>query len=165
MDIVALLGDRLLRELEFRSVEELDLAESHRQNLDRISFLAMRTYLGSLIAVGLVAADGLGPQDIAGRFGHFESFFDTLLEIGPTARGLVVDNLTGRSGLLAFVFQTPPSDDQIEHIRGLRYGSAAKLGYCRAWAIDVKNTKVHKHRGFPLKIYPSKRFFQETLRQ
>lgn len=88
-----------------------------------------------------------------------------LLDIGTSARGLVVGNLTGRSGLLGSMFQTPPASAQIETIRNLRHGSAAKLGYCLAWAIDVGNSKAHKHCGLPLKVHPSKRFFQEALRQ
>jgi len=163
MDTVALLGDRLRGELGFRALEQEELPESLLRHPGAFTFLGAKTYFGSLVSVGLVAADGLGPEDLGHRFGLFRAVFDQLLEIGPTARGLVVGNLTGRSALLAFVFEAPPTRDQIEGIREFKYGSVAKLGYCRAWAIDVINGKVHKHKGLPLKLYPSKRFFQEAL--
>ena len=165
MDPIAALADRLLYELEFRSVEELEIAKSLPSEFSKLDFLGMRTYFDSLIAVGLVSADDLEAQDVADRFDWFQMFFDRLLEIGPTMRGLVIDNLTGRSGLLGYVFRTPPTRDRIEQIRALRHGSAAKLGYCLAWVVDVQNVQIHRHRGLPFKVYPGKRFFQKALQE
>jgi len=165
MDPIAQLRDRLHQELEFRAAGELELTESQHRSLDNIDFVGTKTYFGSLIAVGLVSADGLGAHEIDDRFRRFRAFFDLLLEIGPTARGLVVENLTGRSGLLGFVFQSPPMAGQVEHIRGLKHGSAASLGYCVAWSLDITNRRIRKHRGLPLKTYPGKRFFLQTIEQ
>jgi len=165
VDLLDRIRDRLVDDLGFAGIARSDVAEPQRAAFDALDYVGMKAYLGSLIVVGLVSADELGEPAMAARFDRFRAVFRAAHDLGPAARGLVVENLTGRFALLAFVFGHTPPPERIAHVRTLKAGSAARLGYCLAWSLDAEAARVYKHRGFPLKMYPGRGFFERTLRE
>ena len=126
MDLLSFLRERLEGELGFRDLDSLGLAEEQRTRFEPLDFIGVRAYFGSLIGVGLVDGDALDLGEMARRADLFSEACDLIRQIGPTARGLVIENLTAVFGILAFVLRETASPERIAHVQGLRRGSAAK---------------------------------------
>ena len=57
----------------------------------------------------------------------------------------------------------PCSPEAVRFIRSQKRGSSWKRYYVVAWAIDLLTRQVHKHRWFPMGMYPGKKYFQNIL--
>jgi len=70
----------------------------------------------------------------------------------------------GSFGLLCFLYKNLVNPFAVDLIRGLKFGSVWEKDYCLCWSLDFDKGKVNVHRGFPLLMFPGRRYLERLLR-
>lgn len=69
----------------------------------------------------------------------------------------------GSFGVLCFLFKRGVEPSAVEFVRALKLCLVRDKRHMVAWSLDVPARKVHKHRGFPLGLFPGHRVLEEAL--
>jgi hypothetical protein len=131
--------------------------------IPEFEFLGCRQYVGSVVSLALVDGSRVATAEVGQLLSNFYSFTSILTRFaGRLIVGLGAIKL-GSFGVLAFVFPESPSPQMLHAVRAEKRGSAWRKDYAVAWSLDVEAGLVHTHRGFPLTIFPGRRYLQHVL--
>jgi len=160
-DTISFLSRRLTSEKEFAQFSELDLPTPVAP--PAIGFLGLREYWGSIMTIGLVEASRLGTDEIRALADEFYGFTHALLPFAGRFRVGLATTRLGSFGLIVFVFHAGCEDATVRLIQECKRGSAWKKDYCVCWALDAARGRVHTHRGFPLTMFPGRRYLERLI--
>ena len=149
---------RICAEKGFVPVSEASLPADARP--PQIEFLGIRPYWGSIMSLGILRADHRSERDWVALTDELYRFTSALRPLAGSVNGARL----GSFGLLALLFFEGCSPQQIASVRSLKRGSAWRKDYLLSWACDLPAGRVHGHRGFPLVMYPGRRYIEAVIR-
>jgi hypothetical protein len=160
-DLIALLAGRLAKEKGFSPISTISLPSEITPPV--LGFLGAREYWGSIMTLGPAEGDRLASAQIQQIATDFYRFTHSLLPLaGRIHIGLATTRL-GSFGLLVFVFRAGCGSNVLAAVRSSKHGSAFRKDYAVCWAADVPAGRVHTHPGFPLTMFPGRRYLERVL--
>jgi hypothetical protein len=156
--VLEALVQRLCAEKGFIPASQASLPDDARP--PQIEFLGIRPYWGSVMSIGILHADHRSEHDWVAVTDELYRFTSALRPLAGSVNGARL----GSFGLLALLFSEGCSPQQAASVRSLRRGSAWRKDYLVSWACDLPAGRVHAHRGFPLVMYPGRRYLEMVIR-
>ena len=151
------LVQRLCTDKGFTSASDVALPSD--ASPPELAFLGVRSYWRSIMSVGLLRADHHTGEELAALADDLHRFTRALRPLA----GSVSSTRLGSFGLFLLIFESC-SREQIASVRSLKRGSAWRKDYLVPWACDLHAGRVHAHRGFPLVMYPGRRYIEASIR-
>jgi len=152
------LFQRVCAEKGFAPASEVDLPAGVA--LPGFEFLGVRSYWGSVMSLGLVRGDRRSLESLVAVTDELYRFTSALRPLAGSVNGAGL----GSFGLLLLVFSEGCSPEQRAGVRTLKRGSAWRKDYLVSWACDLPAGRIHRHRGFPLSMFPGRRYVETTIR-
>lgn len=149
----------LIDDKGFNDVKNIDLLEKTILDPDIYHFVGVRSYWGSVTSCALIS---LADEDTAAATKAAQNYYSFTKSLRNYAARLGLTKL-GAFGLLCFFSTFPCSDGFRDHIVNLKSGSARNQDYCLCWLLDAGHSRVYCHKGFPLTMFPGKKFFAGLL--
>jgi hypothetical protein len=153
------IGRALVEQRGFTAVKDAVLPDGSTLEIDAYGFVGVRPYWGSMLACGLLAVRGEDDERVSRRAEEFFRFSSSLREFAGSVNGTRL----GGFGLLVIISDGPTSPRFRKVVASQKRGSAWRKDYCLVWLLDHALRRVHRHRGFPLAMYPGRRFFESLL--
>ena len=154
MSALDLISGSLEREKGFAPV-----APAVREQLPGTPSMFYATYFGVPFFVTPLEADHLSEQELANLIHSYRELLASLRS--SFTRGPF--GLTQMVGQLWLLYSHGCSDARLGHIRGLKHFGVWPPVTVVPWVVDLSTPRVHRHRGFPLFLWPGSRFLGSLL--
>lgn len=167
MTAIQTLSQALIREKEFRPMQELPLADVQPLAGLDFDFLGVRLYWGSVTSLALVGADRLTEPQITGYCNRFTSITAALINHTGTLQISTAFKTTAvrlaSYGILCFVFENGCRPDLVAFVQRQKRSNFAKKEYALFWVADASTGRVYSHRWLPFGIFPGRKYLEEVL--
>ena len=152
------IGKALVETRDFIPVEATEFTERQQLTAKRYDFVGVRQYWGSMFACGLVSVVEENEAKVGEIVDEFYLFSRSLRNYSGH-----LGTRLGAFGLLVIIVEGPASSRFRNAVAAQKRGSAWHGDYCLVWLLDRSSREVFRHRGFPLTMFPGKRFFKHVL--
>jgi hypothetical protein len=112
------------------------------------------------MSIAVLRADHRTGKELVALADDLYRFTSTLRPLAGSVGGARL----GSFGLFVLLFAEGCSPEQIASVRSLKRGSAWRKDYLVPWACDLPVGRVHAHRGFPLVMFPGRRYLEAAIR-